>query len=56
MLIVRTHKLIGLSTFYFKRVAPIRNALSNTNFTVDRMSVFKHKLRNVDLKQFYERH
>ena len=43
------YKLV-LSTFFFNRVAPIWNALCNTCFTMDRMSVFKHKLRNADFK------
>ena len=42
MFVARTHKLV-LNTFFFNRVAPIWNILPNICFTVDRMSVFKHK-------------
>ena len=55
MFIARTHKLV-LSTFFFNCVAPLWNALPNTCFAVERMSVFKYKLRNVDLKQFCKGH
>ena len=55
MFIARTHKLV-LSTLFSNRAVPTWKALPNIRFTVDSMSVFKHKLRNIDLKQFHKGH
>ena len=60
--IARTHKLVKVwlcvkvYTFLSILIAPIWNTLRNTFFSVDTMSVFKHKLRDIDLIQLGKRH